>query len=414
MTVASLKSRLARMSAQGRKLDAADVRKLVGAARDGGKVDAKELKLLADLPADRFQPGAREDLQTLLGATSSKAYVNVARANAPALELDRASASGVPGMQLTLESGAGQLTANTFWLEGKATAAGTLSLNIDGKAINVAARKGESSASLSARLAKQMPPGYSLWANPGFAGRTQLQVFRMNPVPPSLVKPVLDGKAPPVKVLITGYGKFANFTTDDANPAWQLAKKMAQEKFPGAVIEAVCLPVEWSKVDAFAKRVSEEMKPDVVISLGAGPHGLEVWAQNATEGDDAAGLYPSQPKANANGPDMLLGTLPAQRIEAAIGRIEDASKGGSLGLHASPEGTFDERLDRAKQYQLDAQNTYLCNYLNYRLAEQLRGTGTMSGFVHVDETTSPQELMTVVQESVLAQLEKRTVDLPRS
>jgi pyrrolidone-carboxylate peptidase len=409
MTVSRLQTQLQTLTAHGRKLSGEDVRKLVGLAKDGAGVDAKELAALKKLAPDAFEAGAHAALAAMLGGTQSAAYVNIAAPTAPADSFARAGKTGTPGVTLRTEDGAGQLTQNCFWLEGKATAAGKLALAIDGKTVTIAARKGETAGALGERLGRALPKGYSVQVNTAFPGKTQaqLQVFKVDPVPAALVQPVLDGKQPPVKVLITGYGKFGQYATDDANPAWQLAKKAAQQAYPGAQVEAVLLPVEWSKVEQFTQTVKDQYHPDVVISLGAGPHGLEVWGQNLTDGEDAAGVSRSNEKALEGGPDFLKTTLPVRDIEAAEARLEDQKNGGGLVMHASQTGTLDERLAQAKQFQIDASNTYLCNYLNYRMIEATQKDGIMSGFVHVDETTSPQELAAVVQQSVLAQLKKR-------
>lgn len=405
MTVSRLQQQLKSLTAHGRKLSADDVRKLVATAKDGGKVGAEELNFLNSLKPSLFTAGAKDDLATLLGGIKAQAYVDV---SAPQqTELGKASKTSASGISLRVEDGTGQLTQNSFWLEGKATKAGPVEVDVDGQKVVVQAKAGETAAQVASKLSAALPRPYEANVNAAFPdGRAAIQIFRMETVPPALVKPVQDGKAPPVKVLITGYGKFANYATDDANPAWQLAQKAAQKAYPGAQVQAVLLPVEWDKVNAFAKTVRDTYQPDVIINLGAGPHGLEVWAQNATDGEDAAGQSHTGP-ADAAGPDFEQSTLPIQQIESAMKRVEDPSKDGSLLLHAPQQGTLDARLASAKQFQIDAQNTYLCNYLNYRMLEVTRGSGIMSGFIHVDETTSPQELETVITAAVRAKLEER-------
>lgn len=405
MTVSRLQSQVKSLTANGRKLSADDVRKLVASAKDNGKVGALEASFLNSLKPSLFTPGAKDDLATMLGGIKAQAYVDV---SAPQqTELGKSSKTGASGITLRVEDGAGQLTQNSFWLEGKAAKSGPVEVDLDGHKVTVQAKAGETAAQVASRLSAALPRPYEANVNSAFPdGRAAVQIFRMESIPPALVKPVQDGQQKPVKVLITGYGKFANYATDADNPAWQLAQKAAQKAYPGAQVQAVLLPVEWDKVNAFAKTVREQYQPDVIINLGAGPHGLEVWAQNATDGEDAAGQNHTGP-ADANGPDFELSTLPVQQIESAMKRVEDPSKDGSLLLHAPQPGTLDERLASAKQFQIDANNTYLCNYLNYRMLEVTRGSGIMSGFIHVDETTAPQELETVITAAVRAKLEER-------
>jgi len=408
MTVSRLQSQVNTLTAKGQKLSADDVRKLVATAKDDGKLGVNELELLQGLSKDLFAPGAQDDLNTMLGATQAQSYVDV---SAPSqTEVSKASKTGAAGITLEVEDGTSQLTPNNFWLAGKATAAGPVEVDVDGKKVSVQAKKGDTAAAIAQKLSAALPKPYEANVNSAFPdGRAAVQIFRMDPIPPALTKPVTDGKQPPVKVLITGYGKFANYATDDDNPAWQLAQKAAQKAYPGAQVQAVLLPVEWNKVDDFARTVEDKYKPDVIINLGAGPHGLEVWAQNDTDGEDAAGQNHTGP-VDAKGPEFEQSTLPVQKIETALNKVEDPSKGGTLGLHAPAQGTFDQRMADAKQFQIDAQNTYLCNYLNYRMLQTTQGSGIMSGFIHVDDTTSPQELETVINTAVRSKLEARAAD----
>ena len=405
MTVSRLQTQLKQLTAKGRKLSADDVRKLVATAKDDGKVGKNELAILQKISADDFAPGAQQDLASMLGGMKAEAFVDV---SAPAqTQVGKASKTATPGITLQVEDGTGQLTANSFWLEGTATASGKVELELDGKKVVVAAKKGETAAEVAQKLSAALPRPYEANVNAAFPdGRAAVQIFRMQPIPPALVKPVEDGEQPPVKVLITGYGKFANYATDEENPAWQLAQKAAQKAYPGAQVQAVLLPVEWDKVDDFARTVQEKYQPDVIINLGAGPHGLEVWAQNLTDGEDAAGKSRTGP-ADANGPEFQQSTLPISQIERAMKKVEDPAKQGSLLMHAPLEGTLDDRLASAQQFQKDAQNTYLCNYLNYRMLQVTRGSGITSGFIHVDETTAPQELETVLNAAITQKLQAR-------
>lgn len=155
MTVSRLQSQLQTLTAHGRKLSQDDVHKLVGLAKDGAGVDGKELSLLHKLAPDAFEDGARDAMAAMLGGTQAKAYVNIAATTAPADSFAKAGKTGTPGVTLRTEDGAGQLTQNCFWLEGKATAAGKLSLAFDGKTVTIAAKKGETAAAqTSARTAR--------------------------------------------------------------------------------------------------------------------------------------------------------------------------------------------------------------------------------------------------------------------
>ena len=416
MTVTSLKAQLTRVLAQGHKLTSEEVQSLVASAKDKGKVDANEVKLLASIPADRFaDPSVKDELSKMLDGTTNQAYVNLTTSRDLAAAFGRPGASGIPGVAIAFETGLGQLTQNCFQLTGAAIKSGTLTLKLGKETLSVKAKAGESAATLAARVAQAMPQGLSAYANTGYGEQTaNVQIFRHVAMPASLVKPVVDGKAPPVKILVTGYGKFAHFTEDAQNPAWQMAQKLAQLKVPGAQVQALCLPVEWSKVDEFSKTVVDQYKPDVIINLGYGRNTIEAWAENKTDGPDAEGIERHGEPADETGPQWLQMTLPEQAIEKALDQVEDNSLGGRLHLRAG-EGTQEERLTQAKQAQEDdSGNKYLCNYLNYKMLEATRGQGIASGFFHVDETTAPQELEVVLQQATIAKLKEREATTPRS
>ena len=409
MTVSSLKTQLNRALAKGHKLTSEEVRSLVANAKDNGKVGANEVKLLASIPEDKFaDPSVKSELSQMLAGTTNQAYVNVTTGRSLAASFGKAGASGVPGVKIAFETGLGQLTQNCFELTGTATKAGTLTLELGDQKISIKAKAGESAASLASRVAQAMPKGLSAYANTGYGeDSANVQVFKHAAMPASLVKPVLDGKAPPVRILFTGYGKFAQFTEDGQNPSWQMAQKLAQLKIPGAQVQAIVLPVEWSKVDAFSKTVLEQYKPDVIINLGYGRNTIEAWGENKTDGPDAAGIERHGEPADPNGPQWLPMTLPEEAIEKALDQVEDPSLGGRLHLRAGT-GTQTERLTQAKQAQdEDSGNKYLCNYLNYKMLEVTRGQGISSGFFHVDETTAPQELEVVLQQATIAKLKER-------
>ncbi|HEY3452894.1 MAG TPA: hypothetical protein VGK67_41515 [Myxococcales bacterium] len=416
MTVTSLKAQLTRVLAQGHKLTSEEVRSLVAKAKDNGKVGANEVKLLAGIPADRFaDPAVRDELSKMLDGTTDQAYVNVTTNRDLAATFGKPGTSGIPGVKIAFETGLGQLTQNCFELTGAATRNGTLTLKLGNQPISVKAKAGESAATIAARVAQAMPQGLSAYANTGYGEQTaNVQIFKHAAMPAALVQPVQDGKVPPVRILVTGYGKFAHFTEDAQNPAWQMAQKLAALKIPGAQVQAICLPVEWSKVDEFSKTVVDQYKPDVIINLGYGRNTIEAWAENKTDGPDAAGIERHGEPADEAGPQWLQMTLPEEAIEKALDQVEDDSLGGRLHLRAG-EGPQPERLAQAKQAQEeDSGNKYLCNYLNYKMLEVTRGQGISSGFFHVDETTAPQELEVVLQQATLAKLRERVAATPKS
>lgn len=416
MTVTSLKAQLTRVLAQGHKLTSEEVQQLVATAKDRGTVDANEVKLLASIPADRFaDPSVKDELSKMLDGATHQSYVNLTTGRDLAATFGRPGPCGIPGVKLAFETGLGQLTQNCFELTGAATRDGSLTLKLGKQSITVKAKAGESAATIAARVAQAMPGGLSAYANTGYGEQTaNVQIFKHAAMPASLVQPVLDGKAPPVRILVTGYGKFAHFTEDAQNPSWQMAQKLAALKIPGAQIQAVCLPVEWSKVDEFSKTVVDQYKPDVIINMGYGRNTIEAWAENETDGPDAAGVERHGEPASENGAPWLQMTLPEEAIEKALDQVEDNSLGGRLHLRAG-EGTQQERLAQAKQAQDDDfGNKYLCNYLNYKMLEATRGQGISSGFFHVDETTAPQEMEAVLQQATIAKLQERAAKAPNS
>jgi pyroglutamyl-peptidase len=185
----------------------------------------------------------------------------------------------------------------------------------------------------------------------------------------------------PVKVLVTGYGPFDGI---DPNPTAQIADKLNSIQIPGAEIVTKVLPVGWKDADKFVEKTIKHEKPDVVVSMGysAGHHELKEFAVNHRSGADVhnknVGYHETIDKKQD--PDNALQTtLPIDRIKRD---------------QASLEGQDNARpLEYAEE--VDQGDDYLCNYIEYRELDALKGTGVEAGFLHLSD--ADQDFPAVVQ-----------------
>lgn len=76
-----------------------------------------------------------------------------------------------------------------------------------------------------------------------------------------------------MKVLLTGFEPFGGETI---NPSWEVAKRVSSEGVEGAEIVTALLPTVFGKSINEAVRVIEELKPDLVISLGQAGGSAEI------------------------------------------------------------------------------------------------------------------------------------------
>lgn len=168
----------------------------------------------------------------------------------------------------------------------------------------------------------------------------------------------------PVRVLVTGYGPFMGIND---NPSGEIAKELAKLKIKGAIIKTEVLPVTWKDVDSFVDGDLKTFKPDIVISMGysAGAHEIKTYATNHRSGPDASGVEGGGVKIDPNGDEFEETTLPVDKILADQNKVRG---GGLVNVGHTEPG-----------------DDYLCNYVEYKELEALKGTGAEAGFLHISD-----------------------------
>lgn len=186
--------------------------------------------------------------------------------------------------------------------------------------------------------------------------------------------------SPTTTVLVTGFEPFAGLA---ANPSWEAARAAQCLDGPRGAIVARCLPVDFDEAPAALRRAVQEVRPDVVVSLGVAVGrsrmSVERVALNCADAaiPDNAGRQPVDEPIDPEGPPAIFSTLPLRGI-----------------LAAWAEADVPGRIS-------DSAGTYVCNRVMYEgLALAAEHGVRASGFIHVPATPG---LARDPQTAVLAQ-----------
>jgi pyroglutamyl-peptidase len=170
------------------------------------------------------------------------------------------------------------------------------------------------------------------------------------------------------KVLVTG---FEPFHKSSSNPSQVIVEKLREEKIPNLYCEV--LPVEFGKSAEVLIKIIEEVKPDVVISLGQAegrnaitPERVAINLDDARIADNA-GKTPHEEPISKSGPNAYFSTLP---IRAITEEIKAAGIPSTMSLSAG---------------------TFVCNHLFYQIQHHCREKKVRSGFIHVPLMESQSE-----------------------
>ena len=162
------------------------------------------------------------------------------------------------------------------------------------------------------------------------------------------------------RVLVTG---FQPFHRASSNPSEAIVQELAKSGISGLFCEV--LPVVFGESASRLIEKIEEIKPDVVISLGQAEGRIQITPERvAINLDDAriadnAGQMPSELPIVKDGESAYFSTLPIKEIVTSI-----QSEGIPAGISLSA-------------------GTFVCNHIFYRLQHHCIGRGIKSGFIHV-------------------------------
>lgn len=123
------------------------------------------------------------------------------------------------------------------------------------------------------------------------------------------------------RVLITGFEPYGG---RDANPAYEVMKKLDGRQVAGCAVIGRPLPVKLEGLQASIMSLLNEVEPDIVVSLGLWPGEsvvrIERVALNLSDfdiADNAGERIVDQPLA-VDGETALMATLPVRTIETAL------------------------------------------------------------------------------------------------
>jgi pyroglutamyl-peptidase len=163
------------------------------------------------------------------------------------------------------------------------------------------------------------------------------------------------------KLLITG---FDPFNGNMANPSW-LAAQALPERVGDYEVHKLQLPTVYGEAARMVLEFAEQLRPDVIISLGlAGgrtavtPERVGINIRSASIPDNAGQQFTDAPII-PNGPAAYFSALPVTAMAAAI---REAGVPGSVSNTAG---------------------TYVCNDVLYTLCHHFAGSNTQVGFIHV-------------------------------
>ncbi len=400
MKVSGLKKALTQAAADGR-VDTNEVDRLMLKLRDSGGLSTRERKALLKA-ADGFDDAAKQRVLSHVSAMGQKnAWVNVD---------GMGTVANVEGRYATVALGVKGLSAkvglfdNCISMKGTAAADGRVSMQVEGRAISIDVKKGDTAAQVLKKLQQKLPAsvaGVNLsgdvqpWEPGQFTGaRAQSKETAAHLM---LFKPQALGLQPgetPMRVVVTGYGAFMGITD---NPSATMAQKLTELGLKGAIVEYRRLDVTTDAVDAFMAEMKKS-PPDVVLSMGVSPDQAQV--EERPENFLAA---------NRDGNDKMMKErtiLPGQPNELSTD-LPVMTIDGALQSYGNQRAVFTSKSD--PNYSVD-RSAYLCNYLGFNLAAAFgQSEATTGGFMHINATT-PVDQMHSVLEAVAA----RQADIRRT
>ena len=399
MNIDKIRQALTAYKANDNKVDTAELDQLMLQVRDAGGLDATERAELMKA-ADGFDDGTKQRLMRHLSVMAQpNAYVNLQAVG---------KVTSIQGRYANLKLEVPGLTAkvglfdNSFSVKGKATADGTIKLNIEGKELSVAVKKGDAPAAILDKLQQQLPQGMTGLVYGGDVRPYDAETF--NGASPkkngtaahlALYKPEALGLKPgekPLRVVVTGYGAFMGITD---NPSANMAEKLSEMGVKGAIVEYRRLEVNHGAVNEFIGEMKRN-PPDVILSMGVtgGSSQVEEQPENNVGGGTDGSNNPITPgKVRAGGKDVLPTDLPVETIDNAL---KQYGAGREVGTSKSDPNYAPDR------------SAYLCNYLGYNLADSFGGTpATTAGFVHVTDHTPSDQMHTLLESVVAKQLDWR-------
>ena len=140
-------------------------------------------------------------------------------------------------------------------------------------------------------------------------------------------------RAPPLRVLITGFGPFPGLIVNASEAFAPLLAHRLPEQVPGLRAACAILPTEWDRAPRLLNKLLNELQPHLCLHLGVSgsAHGmvLESVAHNATsQRQDAAGWGPASSMVIVEAPSSLTGPI-------GLDQLLKRANGDTLAVSAS-------------------------------------------------------------------------------
>ncbi len=189
------------------------------------------------------------------------------------------------------------------------------------------------------------------------------------------------------RALVTGFEPFGG---EKVNPSWRAVRGLDGKVIGNFEVIAREVPTVFGKAGAFIARVIDEVKPDVVISVGqAGSTPaikVERFALNLDDarGHDNEGNQPEDRAIAQDGPVGYWATVPVKKIVKAI---NDA---GIPAVVSNSAGTF------------------VCNHVFYSALHHVasKGLAVRVGFIHVpylpEQAVSKPAMASMAEDAIAA------------
>ena len=166
-----------------------------------------------------------------------------------------------------------------------------------------------------------------------------------------------------MKVLVTGFEPFGPW---QRNPSGETARHLDGAIIVDAEIAGLVLPVSFKRASAPLIAAIDELRPDVVLSLGQGEavgirvERVAVNRCSAPKGGDNDGYEPCGEPIIPAGPDAYTATLPVAEIVDLLSNVK---------FNAAPS---------------DSAGEFLCNYVMYTTLHHIttHQLPTRAGFIH--------------------------------
>lgn len=402
MTVRGIRSAVTQAKQDG-KVTEAEVDALVLKARDGKGLTAAERQELLRAASTFDDAGQQRVLRHLSAMGQTNAWVNLGVGTVANIE-GRYADTTVAAPGLSAKVG---LFDSSFALKGKATADGSVTMTVEGRALTVKVTKGDTAAQVLEKLKAKLPrevsgvllardvQPYDTATFTGAAARAGDEAAQLMLFKPKALE--LQPGEVPLKVVVTGYGAFMGITD---NPSSNMAQKLAEAGVRGAVVEYRRLEVTPAAVDAFIAEM-KKAPPDVILSMGVtgGQSQVEERPENHLgAAEDGNGAQMEAREVRAGGAEELKTDLPVEAIDWALQAFGEQRQ------------VFTSKSDA--NYAPD-RSAYLCNYLGYNLATEFGGVdSTTAGFMHITSTTPVDQMHAALEAITARQLDVRRGQTP--